>query len=192
MAGLVFVFQPENILLDDGGRFARLCDFGFAKHAPSVTPADLAGDPTTCYQAPERWQACHSPVAARVREKMAGATVGAGDKGEEDAGESQDEGGGGGGRDDRASGVPQRNETMEALFASDVFSAGVTLFVLVSYHAILARLATEAPCRDVGEADASSLPALNVFQHAVGGDMFGLLQGGTRNGGVQGRLWAYW
>ncbi|CAM9744555.1 unnamed protein product [Ectocarpus sp. 13 AM-2016] len=187
--------KPENILLDDAGGFARLCDFGFAKHAPSVTPADLAGDPTTCYQAPERWHACRSPAAARAREKMAGKTVAAGDNGEDDAGEEQDEGGGRGGggvRDDYTSGVPQRDETTETLFASDVFSAGVTLFVLVSYHAILARLATEAPCRDVGEADASSLPALNVFQHAVGGDMFGLLQGGTRNGGVQGRLWAYW
>lgn len=84
------------------------------------------------------------------------------------------------------------DETSASLFAGDVFSAGVTLFVLVSYHAILTRLMTEAACRDVGEAESSSLPALNVFQPGAGRDMFGLLKAGVRRGGVQRRLWAYW
>lgn len=89
-------------------------------------------------------------------------------------------------------GVPREDESAASLFASDVFSAGVTLFVLLSYHAILNRLMTEAACRDVGEAEASSLPALNVFQARAGGDMFGLLQAGVRKGGTQRRMWAYW
>lgn len=89
-------------------------------------------------------------------------------------------------------GVTRRDESAASMFASDVFSAGVTLFVLVSYHAILTRLMMEAACRDVGEAEASSLPALNVFQAKAGGDMFGLLKAGVRRGGMQRRLWAYW
>lgn len=100
--------------------------------------------------------------------------------------DGEDGGASGGGR-----GVLRRDETAQSLFASDVFSAGVTLFVLVSYHAILTRLVTEAGCRDASGAEEYSLPALNVFQHAVGGDMFGLLQAKCP-GGVQGRLWAYW
>lgn len=102
-------------------------------------------------------------------------------------GDSRGGGSGGGG----GCGVRRRDETAQSLFASDVFSAGVTLFVLVSYHAILTRLVTEAGCRDVREAEKCCLPALNVFQHAMGGDMFGLLQA-KRSGGVQARLWAYW
>ena len=161
--------QPENILLDEDGELARLCDFGFCKHVGSVHPDDLVGDPTTCYQSPERWQACHSAHAARAR--------------------SRSEGGGGG--SGGGCGVPRRDETAQALFDGDIFSAGVTLFMLVSYRAVLTRLVTEPGCRDVGDADEFSLPALNVFQHAVGGDMFGLLQA-KHMGGVQGRLWAYW
>lgn len=172
----------------DGQVAARLCDFGFAKHVPSVEPGDLEGDPTTCYQSPERWQACHSASAAQARVKMAkpsvtGEEYGDRDNSDSDNGDASDGGAG--------CGVTRRDETAQGLFASDVFSAGVTLFVLVSYHAILARLVKEARCRDVGEAEACSLPALNVFQHAAGGDMFGLLQA-KRSGGTQGRLWAYW
>lgn len=110
-----------------------------------------------------------------------------------DSSDSDSDGGDGGGSNGGGvgCGVPRREENAESLFASDVFSAGVTLFVLVSYHAILTRLVTEARCRDVREAEECSLPALNVFQHSTGGDMFGLLQAKCP-GGVQGRLWAYW
>ena len=148
-----------------------------------MAPGDLEGDPTTCYQSPERWQACHSASAAQVRENMAKPPVTGDDS------DSDTDGGDGGGSGD--CGVLRRDETAQSLFASDVFSAGVTLFVLVSYHAILTRLVTEARCRDVREAEECSLPALNVFQHAAGGNMFGLLQAKCP-GGVQGRLWAYW
>eukprot|EP00903_Cladosiphon_okamuranus_P008743 g8375.t1 len=172
--------KPENILLSQDGQLARLCDFGFAKHVPSVEPGDLEGDPTTCYQSPERWQACHSAPAARARENMVKPSV-AGD----DSSDSDSDGGDGG------CGVLRRDETAQNLFAGDVFSAGVTLFVLVSYQAILNRLVSEARCRDVREAEECNLPAMNVFQHTVGGDMFGLLQAKCP-GGVQGRLWAYW
>lgn len=37
--------QSENILLTDGSKRACLCDFGFAKHLPSVQPADLMEQP---------------------------------------------------------------------------------------------------------------------------------------------------
>lgn len=173
--------QPENILLDQDCRVARICDFGFAKHVPSVKPTDLVGDPTTCYQPPERWQACKGPSAARARDKMSTASVLA-----DGSGRGGAYGSGG------CCGVPRRDETAEDLFAGDVFSAGVTLFVLVSYHAILARLMTESGCMDVGEGEESSLPAMNVFQHIAGGELFSLLQAGKEKGGVQGRLWAYW
>ncbi|CAM9358908.1 unnamed protein product [Scytosiphon promiscuus] len=176
--------KPENILLSRDGQPARLCDFGFAKHVPSVQPADLAGDPTTCYQSPQRWQACPTHSAAQARSTMAGGTAAVSEDGHDVVNGADEEG--------EERGVPRRNESAASLFASDVFSAGVTLFVLVSYHAILTRLMTEAACRDVGEAEASSLPALNVFQSKAGGDMFGLLQAGVRRGGAQRRLWAYW
>ncbi|CAN0188249.1 unnamed protein product [Pylaiella littoralis] len=173
--------KPENILLDKDCRVARVCDFGFAKHVPSIKPTDLAGDPTTCYQPPERWLACNGPSAIQARDKMSRASVMADESGRSDACSGGE-----------CCGVPRRDETAESLFAGDVFSAGVTLFVLVSYHAILARLVTEAGCRDVSEGEESSLPAMNIFQHAAGGELFGLLQARKEKGGVQGRLWAYW
>lgn len=175
------ISQPENILLDKDCRVARVCDFGFAKHVPSIKPTDLAGDPTTCYQPPERWLACNGPSAIRARDKMSRASVMADESGRSDACSGGE-----------CCGVPRRDETAESLFAGDVFSAGVTLFVLVSYHAILARLVTEAGCRDVSEGEESSLPAMNIFQHTAGGELFGLLQARKEKGGVQGRLWAYW
>ncbi|CAM9182685.1 unnamed protein product, partial [Hapterophycus canaliculatus] len=176
--------KPENILLSRDGQPARLCDFGFAKHVPSVQPADLEGDPTTCYQSPQRWQACPTHSAAGARRNMTTEAAAMNNDDNNSANCGNDTG--------VECGVPRRDESAASLFASDVFSAGVTLFVLVSYHAILTRLMTEAACRDVGEAEASSLPALNVFQRKAGGDMFGLLQAGVRKGGMQRRLWAYW
>ena len=158
-----FGLQPENILLTHDSDMAKLCDFGFAKHVPSIRAEDLRGDPTTCYQSPERWLACHSIPAARARSRAGG-----------------------------GAGVSRRDETADGLFASDIFSAGVSLFLLVAYHAILARLLAEDACGDAEEGDESKLPALNVFQDAAGGDMFGLLQAGRRTGFVQERLWAYW
>lgn len=152
-----------------------------------MEPGDLEGDPTTCYQSPERWQACHSASAAQARDNMVKPSVTGSDSDSDGSDGDFDIGVVSGG----GCGVLRRDETAQSLFASDVFSAGVTLFVLVSYRAILNRLVTEARCTDVGEAEECSLPALNVFQHAVGGDMFGLLQA-KGSGGVQGRLWAYW
>lgn len=141
-----------------------------------MQPADLVGDPTTCYQSPERWLACHGPSAALARSR-------------EPAGDRFDSENGFGGSS--GCGVSRRDETRSNLYASDVFSAGVTLFLLVGYHAILTRLVTDPACGDVHESSESGLPALNVFQHAAGSDMFDLLQAGPR-ARVQGRLWAYW
>lgn len=151
---------------------ASLCDFGFAKYVPSVTVARLVGDPTTCYQPPERWLACHSHAAAVVRGTAA---AGAGSGG--------------------CSEIPQRDEMPSELYGSDIFSAGVSLFVLVAYEAILKRLEIETACAGTGEGgggQSASLPALNVFQHSAGGDMFGLLQARTPMGGAQRPFWAYW
>lgn len=88
--------------------------------------------------------------------------------------------------------MSRRDETTAALFASDIFSAGVTLFLFVAYPAILARLVAEDASGGAVEADESTIPALNVFQQTAGGDMFGLLQTGHRTGLAQVRLWAYW
>lgn len=86
-----------------------------------------------------------------------------------------------------------RDETPLTLFASDIFSAGVSVFVMVAYRAIVERLnAQSAIAVSGGGAEVTTLPPLNVFQQTADSAMFGLLQEGPRAGGVQGRLWAYW
>ena len=74
-----------------------LCNLAFAKHVPSADAGQLIGDPTTCYQSPERLRACHSHTAAieRGAGRGAGASLGAGAGA--DAGTGLAGGGGGGG-----------------------------------------------------------------------------------------------
>ncbi|CAN0444687.1 unnamed protein product [Laminaria digitata] len=92
--------------------------------------------------------------------------------------------------------IPRRDEIPSNLYGSDIFSAGVSLFVLVAHEAILTRLVTEATCKDTsgggGGGQSFCLPAMNVFQHAAGGDMFALLEARVPMGGAQTRLWTYW
>lgn len=143
----------------------------------NVQPAELMNDPTTCYQPPERWIACHSGPAALVRSIW------------EPAGYSPDSNNGHG--RNIGLGVPRLDEAPSNLCASDVFSAGVTLFMLVGHDAILNRGGSHPVVRGVLGRGESTLPELNIFQRDAGSSMFGLLQTGMK-ARVQGRLWAYW
>ena len=178
-----------------------LCNLAFAKHVPSADAGQLIGDPTTCYQSPERLRACHSHTAAieRGAGRGAGASLGAGAGA--DAGTGLAGGGGGGGSSSSSSSngssvILRRDEVPSNLYGGDIFSAGVSLFILVAHEAILTRLVTEATCEAMGSGgdggQSSGLPALNVFQRAAGGGMSGLLQARVPMGGMQRRLWAYW
>lgn len=86
-------------------------------------------------------------------------------------------------------GVARRDETPDSLFASDIFSAGVTLFMLVGYNAILTRIMTDTFCSDVEDGSTGNLPAMNVFQQSAGGGVFALLRADVRS---QHQLWSYW
>lgn len=88
-----------------------------------------------------------------------------------------------------STGIPRRDETPQSLYASDVFSAGVTLFMLVAYNAILARVMTETFCSDVEAGDERSLPAMNIFQPGAGEGVFDLLRADVV---VQQQFWSYW
>lgn len=85
--------------------------------------------------------------------------------------------------------MARRDETPDSLFASDIFSAGVTLFMLVGYNAILTRTMTNTFCTDVEDGGGTTLPAMNIFQQAADGGVFALLRADVR---VQHQLWNYW
>lgn len=141
--------QLENVLLAHDGQTAWLCDFGFTKHVPSIRTDDLRGDPTTCYQSPERELACYSPLP-RAEQAHSNAKGGRG--------------------------------TTAALFDRNMFSVGMTLFLFVAYHTILARLIPEDANGGAVEADESILPALNVFQPSAGGGYVRVAPDGSSNG----------
>lgn len=86
-------------------------------------------------------------------------------------------------------GVARRDETPGSLYASDIFSAGVTLFMLIGYNAILTRIMTDTFCADVDDGGVGNLPAMNVFQQIAGGGVFALLRADVR---TQEQLWRYW
>ncbi|CAM9325246.1 unnamed protein product [Discosporangium mesarthrocarpum] len=156
--------KPENVILDKTGTTAKLCDLGFAKDVTKASPEDVAGDPTTCYQAPERWVSSPSSCAVAARS---------------------------------AWGCRRANEPVgEALKAGDIFSAGVSLFMLLGYDCLVNRMRHDPACqRDMARANPDPLPVLpvrNVFQGSRGYGVFELLDAGVEQGGPQDPLWEYW
>ncbi|CAM9572997.1 unnamed protein product [Choristocarpus tenellus] len=87
------------------------------------------------------------------------------------------------------------DESTAMLLAGDVFSAGVTLFLLLGYDAIVTRIKVDPECSgnlSVGIRAVEPVPALNIFQRKRGLEMFELLDAGVPAGGCQTRLWQYW
>lgn len=87
--------------------------------------------------------------------------------------------------------APRVDETPGSLYASDVFSAGIALFILIADKAISSRAAARAAATtDDGDSDGEEEDCtFNLFQKEPGDAMFGLLCPELR---VQKRLWLYW
>ncbi|CAM9838284.1 unnamed protein product [Choristocarpus tenellus] len=156
--------KPENVILDSAGTEAKLCDLGFAKHCSLVCAADLVDDPTTCYQAPERWLASSHICATVARGAWDCPQI------DEPDGELLLAG------DAFSSGV-----SLFILLAYDAL-------VMRMQHAPSCKSST----RNNSRPEEAPVPPRNIFQCSRGHGVFELLDAGVPPGGSQRRLWNYW